>query len=352
MLCHNEPLRTLIPTVGCNVDVRLHTYTTPTTSVASTARSGIPSLITRSSPPPDPLSGAEPTFIEFYDISGSPAVRHPKSRGMFYSGTSYQGLILVHDLCNRRSYENLWKWMSDFMEGSQSASVLATGGYNSRQYGQLDIPLLVVGTKNDMAASQTQPRSGSMALGPDLVEKYSGEAISVCTISPSDFMPNSSASIAFNMFFNSVIDPITIGPSFSRSRTHSNQSGYLLGTTAPSPAPMYSRPSRTPTPGQERSQHQNRALSNDSDSASPAIPIVDFATFTGGSPNTVDRPDDYNRTPSRGGSPLGSIQGQNLVPEKPVTPTGISSATTLSTKSALRAQYERNRSVLNQYSIR
>ncbi|KAK3818554.1 MAG: P-loop containing nucleoside triphosphate hydrolase protein [Benniella sp.] len=347
MLCHNEPLRTLTPTVGCNIDVRLHTFTVPSTATASAVRSGIPSLITRSTPSPDSFSssstpGAEATFVEFYDVSGSPA-RHSKSRSMFYRGATYQGLILVHDLCNKRSYENLWKWINDFMEESQSASALAAGGYNSRQYGHLDIPLLVVGTKSDMFTGHGQQRSRSSSFGLDLVEKYGGEVISVNAISAAEFAPNSSASIAFNLFFNSVIHPSAsagTGTPFSRTRSSSNQSGYLTGAATP----VYSKPSRPPTPGQDP-LHQSRPLSNESDPGTP-IPIVDFATFTGGVSNTLDVPDDRSHTPSRTGSPSGSSHG----PERPITPTGISSSAALSTKSTLRAQYERNRSVLNQYS--
>jgi hypothetical protein len=147
------------------------------------------------------------------------------------------------------------------------------------------------------------------------------------------------------MFFNSVIHPSAsagTGTLFSRTRSSSNQSGYLTGAATP----VYSKPSRPPTPGQDPPPpHQSRPLSNESDAGTP-IPIVDFATFTGGVSNTLDVPDDHSHTPSRTGSPSGSSHG----PERPITPTGISSSAALSTKSALRAQYERNRSVLNQYS--
>ncbi|KAG0221889.1 Rab-like protein 3, partial [Mortierella sp. GBA43] len=350
MLCHNESLKNPMPTVGCNVDVRLHTYSVPT-AAASAARSGVSSLLARPSPSPDTFStsstpGSDAAFVEFYDVSGSPTVRSPKTRGMFYSGTTYQGLILVHDLCNRRSYENLWKWIGDFIEGSQSTSSLASGGYRSQQYGHLGIPLLVVGTKNDMPASHNQQKNGATPFGHDLVEKHGGEAISVSTITPTDFAPNSSTSIAFNMFFNSVIDDPSAttgggGTSFTRSRSSSNQSGYLGSAATSSPTPAYAKLSRPPSPGHIQPQHKGRAFPSESDSGAPAIPIVDFATFTRGAAVT-DNPGDHGLTPPRTGSPS--------APERPVTPTGVSSGAALSTKSALRAQYERNRSVLNQYN--
>ncbi|KAF9111067.1 Rab-like protein 3 [Mortierella sp. AM989] len=343
MLCHSEPLRPAMPTVGCNIDVRLHSSTIPTAAAASTSRPANPSLLARTSHSPDPISnaGAE-TFIEFYDISGSPAVRNPKSRTMFYSGATYQGLILVHDLCNKRSYENLWRWIGDYIEVAQSASMTGgeTMGYGGGQYGQFSIPLLVVGTKNDIPASYDQQNGAPRLPEFDLIEKYGGEAISVCAVSPADFMPNSSASIAFNMFFSRVIDPSSSNSSTSsdsRQRNMFNNGGvYPSGA-----APLFSRSPPTPTPEQERSQYPEH-LPSDSSSGSSSIPILDFATFTGGS--TADRIEDRHVT-TRSGSPI----SQDHIPVRSVTPTGISSSTT-STKSALRAQYERNRSVLNQYS--
>ncbi|KAG0266024.1 Rab-like protein 3 [Mortierella polycephala] len=334
ILCHNEPVRSSTPTIGCNVDVRLHSSSIPSAAATSSARSAIPSLLSRSNPPSDPsISTAGPgsTFIEFYDISGSPA-----------------GIILVHDLCNRRSYDNLWKWIGDYLEASRSAPGSFSGDqrydaefdqprYSGGQYGELDIPLLVVGTKQDMAMNYDQQRGGSATFGQDLVQKYGGEAISVCSISPAEFMPNSSTSIAFNMFFNRVVDPRA-----ARSWTPSGKGGYAAATHSHT----YPRPPPTPTPGPgpgprpEQPQYQNSVPSDDTDNGSSSIPIMDFATFTGGS--AVDA-SNLNRslgqqTPPRAGSPL----GQSPSPVGSVTPTG--------TKSALRAQYERNRSVLNQYS--
>ncbi|KAG0024504.1 hypothetical protein BGZ80_002064 [Entomortierella chlamydospora] len=298
--------------------------------------SGVVGTKTITSPSPESssnTSGAE-TFIEFYDISGSPAVRSPKSRTMFYSGATYQGLILVHDLCNKRSYENLWRWIGDYMEGSQASG--RGPGYNGGEYGHLSIPLLVVGTKNDIPASYDQQGAGPKAHGFNLVEKYGGEAMSVCAVSPADFMPSSSASIAFNMFFSRVIDPSSINVSRQRSPLSSTAT-YPSGA-----APIFARPPPTPTPQEVRSQYPEHHT-NDSSSGPLSIPILDFATFTGGS--TTDSIEDH-RVPTRSGSPMS--QGQN--PTRPITPTEVSSSAATTTKSALRAQYERNRSVLNQYN--
>ncbi|KAF8945397.1 Rab-like protein 3, partial [Haplosporangium gracile] len=304
ILCNNEPLRAPVPTVGCDVNVRLHSSTIPTVAAAPTARSGLPSLLssratnttssTQSSSDP---ATSDPTFIEFYDVSGSPAVRHPKSRSMYYSGLSYQGLILVHDLCNKRSYENLWKWIADYLEASSQGRA-AAGGWpsSSNLQGSLNIPLLVVGTKNDMATgsgySQGKGNSSSgagMAVGQELVTKYGGEAISVCSVSAAEFMPNSSTSIAFNMFFNQIVDPRTSrhGSSSHYRSQHQATSSFGSSSSAPPPLPGCTRQPPTPTPEQQyhSSHHHNQgrsAPSNDTDPTSSSIPVMDFATFTGG----------------------------------------------------------------------
>jgi hypothetical protein len=246
---------------------------------------------------------------------------------MFYSGVTYQGLILVHDLCNKRSYENLWKWISDYLEATISRTNGGLG-YSGGQYNQLGIPLLVVGTKNDIPATDSQQGNDPKLYRSDLIEKYGGESISVCAISPAEFMPNSSTSIAFNLFFNRVIDPYS-GDSRQRNTLYATSihsgSGFSSNST-----PESTRPSSTPVPEPQK-------LSNQIGDTDSPIPIMDFATFTGGSSTE-------QITPSRTGSPLSQTQ----TPIRPVTPTGISTGT--STKSALRAQYERNRSVLNQYN--
>jgi hypothetical protein len=105
------------------VDVRLHTSFTHS---SATSRS-VPSISNLASANRSVSeTGSEPSFVEFYDISGSPSVRHPKSRNMFYSG-HYQGIILVHDVCNKRSYDNLWKWMKDYLDVAQTGNGVSHG---------------------------------------------------------------------------------------------------------------------------------------------------------------------------------------------------------------------------------
>ncbi|KAF9097105.1 hypothetical protein BGX23_009779 [Mortierella sp. AD031] len=360
ILCHSEPLRVPVPTIGCDINVRLHSSTIPTAAATSTARSGFTSLlasrainnVSPSSSDPSGSSTTEPTFIEFYDVSGSPAVRHPKSRSMFYSGVSYQGIILVHDLCNRRSYENLWKWIGDYLEASSRGQGASGANWSGNDLnGTLNIPLLVVGTKNDMAAgaSYDQGKNGStgMAVGQELVTKYGGEAISVCSVSASEFMPNSSTSIAFNMFFNQIIDPRSSRLGGGGGGGHYQQTTSSYNSSSSSSTPLgYTRQPPTPTPEQQYHNHQtqNRCTSsNDAGPTSSSIPIMDFATFTGGGASGTKINSNADLVPPK--------RAESPIPARSITPTGNSSSTTThSTKSSLRAQYERNRAVLGQYS--
>jgi hypothetical protein len=50
--------------------------------------------------------------VEFIDVGGSS--NHKSSRNMFYH--QINGIILVHDVSNRKSYYNLWNWVSEIIE--------------------------------------------------------------------------------------------------------------------------------------------------------------------------------------------------------------------------------------------
>ncbi|KAF9966967.1 hypothetical protein BGZ70_000563 [Mortierella alpina] len=253
---------------------------------------------------------------------------------------------------------------------SKVAQPTASTSHHGTRSGELGIPLLVVGTKTDMANSTYDQHKSSLSssFGQDLVDKYGGEAISVCSISPAEFMPNSSTMIAFNLFFNSIVDPRSTAATSSRSRNPSANS--QTEAYAPTSTARYPRPPPTPTPGEDpqlqqlhhrhpSQPHQRPGASvDDKDDYGPSgIPIMDFATFTGGSAMSHQSSEYHQQQqhasttsrapPPRSNSPFDPASA--AVPTaRSVTPTGFSS--TLSTKSALRAQYERNRSVLGQYN--
>lgn len=56
-------------------------------------------------------SGLTWIHLQFFDIGGS--LSHKNSRGVFYQQTN--GIILVHDVTNRKSHENLKNWLVEIV---------------------------------------------------------------------------------------------------------------------------------------------------------------------------------------------------------------------------------------------
>lgn len=86
MIAHNEALINPGWTIGCSVEVKLHEYKEGSSSQQS-------------------------YFIELFDIGGS--ISHQNTRGVFYNPT--HGIILVHDLTNSKSHDNLQRWLYEIM---------------------------------------------------------------------------------------------------------------------------------------------------------------------------------------------------------------------------------------------
>lgn len=86
LIANNEALTAPGWTVGCAVEVKLHEY-----------KEGTPSQRTH--------------FVELWDVGGS--ISHRNTRGVFYQ--SVHGIVLVHDLTNRRSHENLQSWIGEIV---------------------------------------------------------------------------------------------------------------------------------------------------------------------------------------------------------------------------------------------
>lgn len=86
LIANNEALKTPGWTVGCSAEVKLHEYKEGTTAQVT-------------------------YFIELFDVGGS--ISHQNTRGVFYNPT--HGIILVHDLTNRKSQENLQRWLYEIL---------------------------------------------------------------------------------------------------------------------------------------------------------------------------------------------------------------------------------------------
>lgn len=55
------------------------------------------------------MADEERYFVEFWDIGGS--ANHANTRSVFYDNV--HGVILVHDLTNKKSEANLGKWLTE-----------------------------------------------------------------------------------------------------------------------------------------------------------------------------------------------------------------------------------------------
>ncbi|GBB97302.1 hypothetical protein RclHR1_02960015 [Rhizophagus clarus] len=228
ILCHNEVLRHPSYTIGCTVDVKIHSHTRTHKSY----------------------------FVEFIDVGGSS--KHKSSRNMFYH--QINGIILAHDVSNRKSYYNLWNWISEIIESegykefekSSNSSVMSgshagmnwnnsgngswstangnlssswnnnnisgnmnglpSSTYNGHKKNEefklslnersLNIPILVVGTKADLVKHELTGRQRRYSI----IDEFGGDYVNLCAVAPTQFTPNSIAIDKINSFFDKVID--------------------------------------------------------------------------------------------------------------------------------------------------
>ena len=138
LICHNQAMVNPLWTIGCAIDVKLHEY-----------KEGTPEQRT--------------SFIELWDIGGSRG--HSIARNIFFNG--FHGIILVHDLTNRKSEHNLRKWLGQVFcsrehavkeNTSINASALSAAlfpvntdddyEFDMESFFERNIPVLIVATKD------------------------------------------------------------------------------------------------------------------------------------------------------------------------------------------------------------
>lgn len=184
LICHGTVLNSPSWTIGCSVEVKIHEYLEGTASQRSFC-------------------------IELFDIGGSHA--HRNTRHVFYN--LVHGIILVHDLSNRKSCLNLNRWLAEVTQSEAGTGKFGTRttdqawedpDISGRDIGQVDIPMLVVGTKMDAAKEKRglpthQKRS-------DIAEEYGTEEIHLNTGDPSGLAPGTSAATKLARFFDKVIE--------------------------------------------------------------------------------------------------------------------------------------------------
>lgn len=134
LAAHGEPLKSPSWTVGCSVEVKLHEY-----------KEGTPEQTTY--------------FIEFWDIGGSN--NHRNARHVFYNPC--HGIILAHDLTNRKSQQHLNNWLHEVLNRDANKNSSLDEWDTENFVGAMQIPILVIGTKLDQEDKRISTSSSSFA---------------------------------------------------------------------------------------------------------------------------------------------------------------------------------------------
>ncbi|XP_060606922.1 rab-like protein 3 isoform X2 [Ruditapes philippinarum] len=173
LMCQNEPTTNPSWTIGCSVDVKLHEYK------AGTA--------------------AEKTyFVELWDIGG--CTGHQNSRGIFYNPVN--GIILVHDLTNRKSQHNLRSWLAEVLR-KDCKSQGNGNDYDPEEFAGNQIPLLVIGTKADQAENM---RDKGKSRTSSVAEEFGADQFDLDCQGVKYLAPGSTNSVKLSRFFDKVIE--------------------------------------------------------------------------------------------------------------------------------------------------
>ncbi|XP_054753130.2 rab-like protein 3 isoform X1 [Lytechinus pictus] len=187
LICHGQPILNTSYTIGASLDVKIHEY-----------KEGTPSQKT--------------CFVEFWDIGGS--VNHANSRHIFYA--SLNGIILVHDLTNRKSHTNLGKWLSEILQREQNMGSerhrTSVSEYDPEQFAGHHTPILVVGVKRDQLDSQRQTKLQSSSIA----EECGADEINLNCTDAKHLAPGTTNAVKLSRFFDKVI---------SRRSGHSTRDG-------------------------------------------------------------------------------------------------------------------------------
>ena len=126
---------------------------------------------------------------------------------MFYN--SIDGIILVHDLTNRKSEDNLHYWLSEILEENESISILGSSpssndSFHSPVKDQSSIPLIVIGTKLDKA--QLVRNSESLRTASSYIAtQHRADEINLDCLDPKYLAPATTNSVKLAKFFNKAI---------------------------------------------------------------------------------------------------------------------------------------------------
>ncbi|KAK6187809.1 hypothetical protein SNE40_005750 [Patella caerulea] len=173
LACHSEPYSNPGATIGCSVEVKLHGY-----------KAGLP--------------GEKEYFVELWDIGGSSS--HRNSRSIFYNLVN--GIILVHDLSNRKSHQNLRKWLAEVLDKGND-KVNNGYDYDPEQFAGNQIPILVIGTKADQAQSLN---GNVLSKRSSVAEECGADEFNIDCTHMKYLTPGSTNSVKLARFFDKVIE--------------------------------------------------------------------------------------------------------------------------------------------------
>ena len=185
LMCHDESISSPAWTIGCTVEVKLYDYK-------------------------ERNPGARTVFLEFWDVGGS--ANHRNTRSIFYS--SVNGLILVHDLTNRKSTLNLRKWLAEVLNaGKENGTVKcndnlfdlgfkeSTDDFDPEQFAGNQVPILIVGTKLDQGGTA---RASQCVRG--LAEEVGADIVSLDCRDAKQLKEGSPNNKKLKGFFDKVIE--------------------------------------------------------------------------------------------------------------------------------------------------
>ncbi|XP_012550783.1 rab-like protein 3 isoform X2 [Bombyx mori] len=116
------------------------------------------------------------------------------------------GIILVHDLTNRKSQVNLQKWLAEILNQDSSNPTLQHVDVDPEQFlGSTQIPILVIGTKYD-AAEEKQRKNQYRRLASSIAEQCGADEIFVTCHQARSLAPGSTNSVKLTRFFDKVIE--------------------------------------------------------------------------------------------------------------------------------------------------
>ncbi|XP_065057000.1 rab-like protein 3 [Rhopilema esculentum] len=183
-LAHGEVLPSAPWTIGCSVEVLLYEYQQGSSSEEKSI------------------------YIELWDVGGSTS--HKNSRSIFYNNVN--GVILVHDLSNKKSIQNLRKWFAELLNcGKQDFTGVIVRGSSPEYNGSIDfdldqfsgnqLPVLIVGTKLDQAP-ETRASSSYCSLAGEL----RATQVNLDCLQKKSFSIGSQNWDKFSSFFDKVIE--------------------------------------------------------------------------------------------------------------------------------------------------